>query len=116
MARPQEVAETIQHQLRSGADSRGVSGSHMMMCWAYQKPKVIGGDEDYWGGLEFKVDANKFAGTVKVMLSYNDTYTVYYISRVGLMVHYEERVHAPELAETIDSFVETTRSGVEVEA
>ena len=41
------------------------------------------------------------------MLSYNDTYTVSFIDQHSNEVHSMNYIHFPELAETIDNFVET---------
>ena len=107
MAKPLQVATTIQSQIQSGKDSRGTSGTQMMMCWAYESPSIVHGDDNHWGGLQFYVNGYKHKGKVKVMLSYNDTYTVSFIDQHSNEVHSMDYIHFPELAETIDNFVET---------
>jgi hypothetical protein len=107
MPKPLEIATTIRSQIQSGRDSNGTSGRHMMMCWGYEYPSMVEGYNDYWGGLQFHVSGFKHKGTVKVMLHYNDTYTVFFIDTKGNEVHSIDYIHFPELAETIDNFIET---------
>ena len=107
MPKPLQVATTIQSQIQSGRDSKGTPGSHMMMCWAYESASVVDGDDNHWGGLQFYVSGFKHKGKVLVMLHYNDTYTVSFIDHQGDEVHSVDYIHFPELAETIDNFVET---------
>jgi len=107
MPKPLQVATTIQSQLKSGRDSKGTSGAHMMMCWGYDSPSVVEGYNDYWGGLQFHVSGFKHKGTVEVMLHYNDTYTVFFLNNRGKEVYSVDYIHFPELAETIDNFVES---------
>lgn len=107
MPKPLQVASTIQSQIQSGRDSKGTSGAHMMMCWAYESASTVEGDDNHWGGLQFYVTGYRHKGKVKVMLHYNDTYTVSFIDQNRLCVHCVDYVHFPELAEVIDNFVET---------
>lgn len=107
MPKPLQVATTIQSQIQSGKDSKGTPGSHMMMCWLYGSASVVDGDDNHWGGLQFHVSGFKHKGAVKVMLHYNDTYTVTFLDQQSNEVHSVDYIHFPELAETIDNFVET---------
>ena len=107
MPKPLQVATTIQSQIHSGRDSKGTSGTHMMMCWAYESPSVVYGDDNHWGGLQFHVSGFEHRGTVTVMLHYNDTYTVTFKDREGDEVHSVDYIHFPELAQVIDSYVES---------
>ena len=101
------VATTIQSQIQAGRDSKGASGNIMMMCWGYDAPSVIEQEDPYWGGLKFHVSGFRHKGTVSVLLHYNDTYTVSFKDTNGNEKHSVDYIHFPELAETIDNFVET---------
>lgn len=103
------VANTILSQLKCGQDQHGNSGSHMMMCWAFQNPwGETNNNDDGRGFLEFTVDAAKFSGQVRVTLSWSDTYLLEFsVNDVVLTTVHD--VYCMELSEIIDGYVETSK-------
>lgn len=64
-----------------------------------------GVNEDENAFLTFKVNGNKFAGQVWVILDFTDTYNILFIKNNKLVQEYSE-IYCDELQERIDEVVE----------
>ena len=104
------VAQTILDQIRAGTDARGESnGRTLLMCWGAREFIAHGENDEYLGGLRFRVSGAKFKGFVFVKLETNDTYTVQFakIRKHEWQVKREEvLVYCDQLTALIDSEVE----------
>jgi len=102
----QQIAQTIMQQLYAGGRNKVFSwGANSWSCGTM--PKVErGGGESY---LIFKVQGFLFKGMVRVILAWDDTYTVQLLKKEGgeLVVKDERKnVYFDELTDVIDSKVE----------
>jgi len=102
----QQIAQTIMQQLYAGGRNKVWSwGANSWSCGTM--PKVErGGGESY---LIFKVQGFLFKGMVRVILAWDDTYTVQLLKKEGgeLVVKDERKnVYFDELTDVIDSKVE----------
>ena len=105
------VANTILAQIKCGQDSHGNSGSHMMMCWAFQNPWGKASDSDEGRGfLEFTVDGALFAGQVKVTLGWDDLYMIEFIETNGNCITVLHEIYFDDLANVIDRNVENPKN------
>ena len=102
----QQIAQTIMQQLYAGGKNKVWSwGANGWTCGTM--PKVErGGGESY---LMFKVQGFLFKGMVRVILAWDDTYTVQLLKKEGgeLVVKDERKnVYFDELTDIIDRKVE----------
>ena len=102
----QQIAQTIMEQLYAGGRNKVFSwGANSWSCGTM--PKVErGGGESY---LMFKVQGFLFKGMVRVILAWDDTYTVQLLKKEGgeLVVKDERKnVYFDELTDIIDRKVE----------
>jgi hypothetical protein len=100
LMKPKFVAKAIHNQLRVGQQN-------LMRFWSWGSNNFKSGidKEDNLGFLLFKVSGYKFKGSVKISLSFNDTYKVEFIDNKKV-VNTMEEVYCDELNERIDEFVE----------
>ena len=102
----EQIAQTIMQQLYAGGRSKVFSwGANSWSCGTM--PKVErGGGESF---LMFKVQGFLFKGMVRVILAWDDTYTVQLLKKEGgeLVVKDERKnVYFDELTDIIDRKVE----------
>lgn len=77
--------------------------TQQLKLWSWGVPKFI----DMEGrGLFFKVSGNHHKGWVLITLSYDDTFTVRYISNKGEVVDTNEMVYFDDLVDIIDERIE----------
>ena len=107
----QQIAQTIMQQLYAGGRSKVFSwGANSWSCG--KMPKTDRGDRIGVGGesyLMFKVQGFLFKGMVRVILAWDDTYTVQLLKKEGgELVVKDERtnVYFDELTDIIDRKVE----------
>ena len=106
-----EIAKKILEQIRDGVDAYGNTGRHMMMCWGAHN--LHGSDdenEEGRGFLAFSVNGYLFKGTVKISLSWNDTYTIEFIEQNQTCPTVLHDVYFYELANRIDRYVENEKN------
>jgi len=90
-----EIASTILHQIKSLDYSA-------LMAWGARNFLALPETDDCLGGIRFNVNGLKHNGLVKIMLTYADDYSIYFLSSNGEIVHQVEGVYCDMLVEVLD--------------
>ena len=104
MTRAVEIATIILEQIKEGTTSnvgRTISGRHAMLCWGVRKLNAVSENEQWEGGLEFVVSGVKYSGLVRVLLAWDDTYTIKLNNDTT-----RTNIYFDQLTEVIDALVE----------
>lgn len=72
------TAKTILQQIRAGTEGHN-PGTTLMMCWGTHNMTAVS-ETDGRQGLMFKVNGALFKGYVRVILEWNDTYSVEFVT------------------------------------